>query len=311
MFKWHDQKLIIFAFFSHFHELLPIVLGLWGDLLGPWHLVHVWVTWPKTCHFCVYGRFRELLTTILVFRSDLQGPWHLVHVWVARPQTRRFCILGSFSWTISHSFRVPGWFTRTMTLRTYLRGTTKTLTFCVFRAVSMSYCPLFWGFVDIYKEYDNMYILERNEKTRHFCVYGRFHELLPTVSRFWGDLQGPWHLIHIWVAWPCYCILGPFSWAIAHSFGVPRWFTRPMTLSTSLIGMTKTSSFLRLGPFLWAIAHSFGVSWWFRRTMTRSTFLRGMTKNSPFCVLGPFSWAIAHCLGVPGTFTRNMIVCIF
>jgi hypothetical protein len=27
----------------------------------------------------------------------------------------------------------------------------------------MSYCPLFWGSVDIYKEYDSLYILERNE----------------------------------------------------------------------------------------------------------------------------------------------------
>jgi hypothetical protein len=29
----------------------------------------------------------------------------------------------------------------------------------------------------------------------------------------------------------------------AHNFGVPGWFTRPMTLSTCLRGMTKNLSF--------------------------------------------------------------------
>jgi hypothetical protein len=47
-------------------------------------------------------------------------------------------------------------------------------------------------------------------------------------------------------------------WAIVHSFGFSRWFSRPMTLSTYLIGMSKNSSFLRLWPFLWAISHCFG-----------------------------------------------------
>jgi hypothetical protein len=38
--------------------------------------------------------------------------------------------------------------------------------------------------------------------------------------------------------------LWPFSLAIAHSIGVPGLFTRPMTLSTFLRGVTKNSSFL-------------------------------------------------------------------
>jgi hypothetical protein len=55
----------------------------------------------------------------------------------------------------------------------------------------MSYCALFWGFVHIYKEYNSLYILERNEKKTHrLSVYGRFRELLPIVLGFWGDLQG-------------------------------------------------------------------------------------------------------------------------
>jgi hypothetical protein len=143
MFEWHDQKLIVFAFLGCFHELLPIVLDFWGDLRGPWHLVHVWVTWPKT---------------------------------------RRFCVLGAFSWAIAHSFGVSRWFTRTMTLSTFFRGMTKTSLFVCFRDIFVSYCTLFWGSGDSYKEYDSLYILERNDKkNRLFCYYGRFHELLPTV----------------------------------------------------------------------------------------------------------------------------------
>jgi hypothetical protein len=38
--------------------------------------------------------------------------------------------------------------------------------------------PIILGSVEIYKEYDSLYILERNDKkTHHFCVYDHFHEL--------------------------------------------------------------------------------------------------------------------------------------
>jgi hypothetical protein len=181
-----------------------------------------------------------------------------------------------------------------MTLSTCLIGMTKDSLFLRFRAVFMSYGPLFRGYVKIYKEYDSVYILERNDKKKSLFL------------RLW-----------------------PFSWAIAHSFGVLDWFTRSMTLSTCLRGMAKNSSFLRfravfmsycplfrgyveiykeydslyilerndkknslflrLWPFLWAIANSFGVLVWFNRSMTLSTCLRGMTKTRHFCVLGPFS----------------------
>jgi hypothetical protein len=62
----------------------------------------------------------------------------------------------------------------------------------------VSYGTLFWGSVDIYKEYDSLYILGRNEKKTHrLCVYGRFHELLPTVMGFRGHLQGLLHQVHV------------------------------------------------------------------------------------------------------------------
>jgi hypothetical protein len=161
MFEWHDQKLVVFAFLGCFHELLPIVLDFWGDLRGPWHLVHVWVTWPKT---------------------------------------RRFRVLGAFSWAIAHSFGVSRWFTRTMTLSTFFRGMTKTSLFVCFRDIFVSYCTLFWGSGDSYKEYDSLYILERNDKNKSlfFAFMAVFVNYCP---QFWGDLQGPWHLVHVWVAW--------------------------------------------------------------------------------------------------------------
>jgi hypothetical protein len=94
----------------------------------------------------------------------------------------------------------------------------------------MSYYPLFWGSVEIYKEYDSLYILERNDEKivvfafmaafvsycppfwgsrviynahdtqymfeRHdqkliiLAFQGHFHELLPIVLGFRGELQG-------------------------------------------------------------------------------------------------------------------------
>jgi hypothetical protein len=120
------------------------------------------------------------------------SPMTVVHVWEAWPKTRRFCVLGLFSWAIAHSFGVPEWFTRSMTLSTCLRDMAKCSSFLHFRAVFVSYCPLFLGSDDIYKEYDSLYILERNDDFFCcFCVYGSFRELLPTVLGFWGDLQGP------------------------------------------------------------------------------------------------------------------------
>jgi hypothetical protein len=148
-------------------------------------------------------------------------------------KNHHFCVLWPFSWAIAYSFGVPGWFTRYKTLNTCLRSMTENSSLLCFRDVSVSYCPQFWGSVEIYKEYDSLYILERNaKKTHHFCVYGHFRELLPIVFRSRCDLQGPWHSVYFWEAWPRtrrFNVLGPFSWAIVHCFGVPGWFTWNMT----------------------------------------------------------------------------------
>jgi hypothetical protein len=128
------------------------------------------------------------------------------------------------------------WFTRPMTPSIVLRGMTKNSSFLRIRAIFVSYCPLFWGSGVIYTKYDIPYILERDDKKMViFGFYSRFRELLPTVLGFRGDLQGPWHSVHVWEAWPKthhICVLGAFSWAIAHNFGVPWRFTRNMTVCT-------------------------------------------------------------------------------
>jgi hypothetical protein len=92
----------------------------WNNILGSWERIkkighlHVWVTWPKTHHFCVYGRFCELLPIVFGLRGDFQGPWHC----------------------------------------TCLSGMTKNSSFLHFRAIFMRYCPQFWGSRVIYKAHD-------------------------------------------------------------------------------------------------------------------------------------------------------------
>ena len=41
MFESYDQKLLVFAFYGRFHELLHTILGLHGDLDGPLDSMHV------------------------------------------------------------------------------------------------------------------------------------------------------------------------------------------------------------------------------------------------------------------------------
>jgi hypothetical protein len=55
----------------------------------------------------------------------------------------------------------------------------------------------------IYIAHDTQYMFERHDqKLVIFTFSGHFRELLSTVLGFWGDFQGPWHLVVIWQAWP-------------------------------------------------------------------------------------------------------------
>jgi hypothetical protein len=162
----------------------------------------------------------------------------------------------------------------------------------------------------IYNAHHTQYIFERcDQKLIIFAFLGRFHELLPTVLGFRGDLQGRWHSVHFLEGWPKthpFCVLGPFSWAIVHSFRVLGWLTRPMTLTTCLRGMTENTSFLRLWPFSWAIATVLGFRGDLQGPWHSVHFWEGCQKTRHVCILGPFLRAIAHSFGVSDWITRSM-----
>ena len=152
-FERYDQKVIVFAIYGHFHELLPIVLGFQGDLhdwevrqknrrfwsLWPfsWGIAHsdshVSELWAKTHGFAFYGSFNELLPIVLGFQGDLD----VLELWL---KTRLFSILWPFHELL----------------------------------------PTVLGF------HGNLHVWEVWSKTRRFVFYGRFHELLPTVFGFQG-----------------------------------------------------------------------------------------------------------------------------
>jgi hypothetical protein len=78
-----------------------------------------------------------------------------------------------------------------MTLGIFLRGMTKNSSFLRLRDVFVSYCPQFWLFLKINKEYDNLYIFERNDKKLVvFAFMGIFVSYCPQFG-VPGDLQGP------------------------------------------------------------------------------------------------------------------------
>src|SRR4051812_17957080 len=119
----------------------------------------------------------------------------------------------------------------------------------------MSYCPRFWGFQgDFHVLRDPIHFLEFIPKTRSFCV------------------------------------LWPFSRAIAHNFGVRRrfaWLVRP---DTCLRVMTKNSSFSRFMVVFMSYCPQF---WDFRgdlRGLRDPIHVRELgPKNHSFRVLWPFS----------------------
>jgi hypothetical protein len=60
-----------------------------------------------------------------------------------------------------------------------------------FMAVFVSYCPPFWGSRVIYNAHDTQYMFERHDQKLVVLAFrGHFHELLPIVLGFRGELQG-------------------------------------------------------------------------------------------------------------------------
>jgi hypothetical protein len=60
-----------------------------------------------------------------------------------------------------------------------------------FMAVFVSYCPPFRGSRVIYNAHDTQYMFERHDQKLIVLAFqGHFHELLPIVLGFRGELQG-------------------------------------------------------------------------------------------------------------------------
>jgi hypothetical protein len=64
---------------------------------------------------------------------------------------------------------------------------TKNSSFLRFRVVFVSYCPQFWGDGLIYKEYDSLYILERNDDV--FVVFAFMAVFMSYCPWFWGSVE--------------------------------------------------------------------------------------------------------------------------
>jgi hypothetical protein len=157
MLERHDQKLAFLCFRAVFVSYCPL---FWGSM----------------------DIYKEYDSLYILERNDKKNS--------------SFLCLWPFSWTIAHSFGIPGWFTRSMILSTCLSGMTKNSSFLRFRAVFVRYCPQFWGSGVIQGPWHLVHVWVTWPKSRRFCVYGCFRELLPTILGFWDDLQGPWHLVH-------------------------------------------------------------------------------------------------------------------
>jgi hypothetical protein len=83
---------------------------------------------------------------------------------IAHETAQKHKIDGFLDIPLKHLVSVMGFwgFTWPVILDTCLKGMTKNSSFLHFRAVFMSYCPLFWVFEVIYKAHDTHYMFERH-----------------------------------------------------------------------------------------------------------------------------------------------------
>ena len=159
--------------------------------------------WPKTLHFRVLWPFSWAIAHSFGvpgrFKMTARHDTYL-RAW---PNTRHFCVLWSFSWVIDHSFGVQGRFKMTVN-PIHVWCLIKNSSFSCFMAFFMSYWPHFWGSRGIRMAHKTRYMFESyDQKLVVFAFYGRFHELLPIILGFQGDLQ-------VWELWPKirrFCVL--------------------------------------------------------------------------------------------------------
>src|SRR3954467_7358543 len=98
----------------------------------------------------------------------------------------------------AHSFWVLGRFACLVRTLTCLRDMTRNSSFSRFMAVFMIYCPLFWGYREIYNDIRTRYMFDSyDQKLVIFVFYVHFHELLPTFFGFLKDLPASEEPLHV------------------------------------------------------------------------------------------------------------------
>ena len=71
MFERYEQKLLVFAFYGRFHELLPGVLGARAIYIN-FMTRYMFESYDQKLVVCVfYGHFYELLPIVFGFQADL------------------------------------------------------------------------------------------------------------------------------------------------------------------------------------------------------------------------------------------------
>ena len=176
MFESYDQKLFVFAFYDHFHELLRIVLGV--------PVTFTTTVRPDTC-LRVMTKNSLFSLFMVVFMSYFPRFWGTraiydhrktrSHVWDLWPKTVCFCVLSSFSWAIAHNFVAPGQFAWPVRLDICLRDMTKNLSISRLTTLFMSYYLRFCGSRDIYNDRKIWYMFESyDQKLVVFSSYGHF-----------------------------------------------------------------------------------------------------------------------------------------
>ena len=197
-------------------------------------------------------------------------------------------------------------------------GLIKKSAFSCFLAVFISSFPRFWGSRGIHIARTTQGMFERyDQKLVVFAFYGRFDMLLATILGFprrftclrvitknsmllrfmpifisylpivlgFRGIENDCKTRYMFEAWPKthhFCVLWPFSWAIARSSRVSRRFTclRVMTKKSSVL--CSTAIFMSYCPYFWgskAIANDYKTSYMFE----------GLTKTRHFFILWPFS----------------------
>ena len=128
---------------------------------------------------------------------------------------------------------------------TCLRVITKNSMFLRFMPIFISYLPIVLGFRGIENDCKTRYMFEAWPKTHHFCVLWPFSWAIARSSR----VSRRFTCLRVWPKNLLFCVLRPFSWVIAHIFGVPRRLQMTTRPHTCLRAWPKLDIFLFYGRF--------------------------------------------------------------